>query len=46
MFEIQSGHKLKTLRINGGGEYVSHVFSKYYDNERVTHDIVRPYTRL
>ncbi|CAJ2677087.1 unnamed protein product [Trifolium pratense] len=42
--ERQSGKRLKTLRTDGGGEYVSHEFAKFCDNEGIVHDIVPPYT--
>lgn len=35
--ERQNGHKFKTLRTNGGGEYVSNYFGKYCDQEGVVH---------
>ncbi|GAU36929.1 hypothetical protein TSUD_332020 [Trifolium subterraneum] len=35
--ERQSGHKLKVLRTDGGGEYVSHDFAEF-------HEVVPPYT--
>ncbi|PNX94022.1 equilibrative nucleoside transporter 3-like protein [Trifolium pratense] len=41
--ERQSGQKLKTLRTDGGGEYMSHEFAKFCDSEGIVHDIVPPY---
>jgi hypothetical protein len=42
--ERQSEHKLKTLRTDGGGEYVSHDFAAFCDNEGITHEVIPPYT--
>lgn len=44
MAEKQCGNKLKLLRSDGGGEYVSHEFHSYCDKEGITHEIVVPYT--
>ena len=44
MVEIQSGRKLKVLRTNGGGEYVSKDFNKLCEKEGVMHEVVPPYT--
>ncbi|CAJ2647569.1 unnamed protein product [Trifolium pratense] len=42
--ERQSGYKLKTLRTDGGGEYVSTEFAKFCDSEGIVHDVIPPYT--
>jgi transposase InsO family protein len=42
--ERKSEHKLKTLRTDGGGEYVSHDFAVFCDSEGITHEVIPPYT--
>ncbi|GAU47720.1 hypothetical protein TSUD_285070 [Trifolium subterraneum] len=42
--ERQSGHKLKVLRTNGGGEYVSHDFAELCESEGIVHEVIPPYT--
>lgn len=42
--ERQSGHKLKVLKMDGGGEYVSNDFGKFCDQEGIIRDVVTPYT--
>ena len=44
MVEIQSGRKLKVLRTDGGGEYVSKDIGKLYEKEGIVHEVVQPYT--
>lgn len=44
MVERQSGHKLKALKTNGEGEYVSNDIGKYCDQGNVFHELVQPYT--
>ncbi|GAU30941.1 hypothetical protein TSUD_143890 [Trifolium subterraneum] len=46
MVEIQSGHKLKTLRTDGSGEYVSNEFDALCEKEGIVHEVVPPYTHL
>ena len=46
MVERQSGHKLKTLRTDGGGEYVSNEFDALCEKEGIGHEVVPPYTHL
>ncbi|XP_058759895.1 uncharacterized protein LOC131633199 [Vicia villosa] len=40
----QYGHKLYILKMDGGDEYTSVVFGKYYDDEGIVREIVPPYT--
>lgn len=42
--EKQSGHKIKVLKTDGGGEYVSNDFDRFYDHEGIVQEIVPPYT--
>ncbi|GAU29060.1 hypothetical protein TSUD_278170 [Trifolium subterraneum] len=42
--ERQSGHKLKVLRTDGGGEYVSHDFAELCESEGINHEVIPPYT--
>ena len=44
MFERQSGRKLKVLRTDGGGEYVSKHFDMLREKEGIIHEVVPPYT--
>ncbi|GAU40455.1 hypothetical protein TSUD_141350 [Trifolium subterraneum] len=44
MVERQSGHKLKTLRTDGGGEYMSNEFKALCEREGIIHEVVPPYT--
>ncbi|XP_073221583.1 uncharacterized protein [Cicer arietinum] len=44
MVERQSGHKLKVLKIDGGGEFTSREFGKYCDDEGIVCEVVPPYT--
>lgn len=40
----QSGHKLKVLKTDGGGEYVSNDFGRFCDQEGKLHELVSSYT--
>lgn len=40
----QSDHKIKTLKIDGGGEYASNEFVKFCYQEGIIHEVVPPYT--
>lgn len=42
MVERQSDYKIKTLKIDGGGEYVLNDFGKFCDQEGIVHDVVPP----
>ncbi|GAU45882.1 hypothetical protein TSUD_401080, partial [Trifolium subterraneum] len=42
--ERQSGHKLKVLRTDGGGEYVSHDFAELCESEGIFHEVIPSYT--
>jgi transposase InsO family protein len=42
--ERQIGHKLKLLRTDGGGEYMSHDFAEFCESEGIVHEVVPPYT--
>ena len=42
--EKQSGCKLKKLRTDGGGEYMSAEFAKFCNEEGIKHEIIVPYT--
>ena len=44
MIERQSGHKIKVLRTDGGGEYVSRDFGALCERDGIVHDVVPPYT--
>lgn len=44
MVERKSRHKLKGLKTNGGGEYVSNDFGKFCDQEGIVNEVVPPYT--
>ena len=44
MVERQSGRKLKVLRTDGGGEYVSKDFDMLCEKEGFVHEVVPPYT--
>lgn len=44
MVEIQSGRKLKTLRTDGGEQYVSKYFDALYEKEGNMHEAVPTYT--
>lgn len=44
MVERQSGLKLKVLRSDGGGEYVSKEFDTMCEREGIVHEVVPPYT--
>jgi hypothetical protein len=44
LVERQSGNKLKTLRTDGGGEYVSHDFADFCESEGIIHEVIPPYT--
>ncbi|GAU15418.1 hypothetical protein TSUD_44550 [Trifolium subterraneum] len=44
MAEKQSDHKLKVLKTDGGGEYVSNAFSEYCEAEGIMHEVIPPYT--
>ncbi|GAU31071.1 hypothetical protein TSUD_322080 [Trifolium subterraneum] len=42
--ERQNEHKLKVLRTDGGGEYVSHDFAELCESEGIVHEVIPPYT--
>lgn len=44
MFERQIVHKLKVLKMDGEGEYVSKDFERFCDQEGIVHEVVPPYT--
>lgn len=44
MVERQSGHKIKVLRIYGGGDYVSKDFDTLCTKEGIMHEVVPTYT--
>ncbi|XP_050875789.1 uncharacterized protein LOC127079454 [Lathyrus oleraceus] len=44
MVDRQSRHKIKTLRTNGGGEYVLTDFNALCERERIVHEVVLTYT--
>lgn len=44
MVEKQSGKCIKTLKIDGGGEYVSNEFQAFCNSEGIVHEITPPYT--
>ncbi|XP_014506332.1 uncharacterized protein LOC106766088 [Vigna radiata var. radiata] len=44
LVERQSEKKLKILRTDGGGEYISIDFKEYCEKEGITHEVTPPYT--
>ncbi|KAK2359039.1 hypothetical protein QL285_096166 [Trifolium repens] len=44
MVEKQSDHKLKVLRTDGGGEYLSKEFTEFCEVEGIVHEVIPPYT--
>lgn len=46
MIERQSGHKLKVLKIDSGGEYASKDIERFYDEEGIVHEVVTPYRKI
>lgn len=44
MVERHNGHKIKVLRTDGGGEYVSKYFDTLCIQEGIMHKVVPPYT--
>lgn len=42
--ERQSNHKLKTLRTDRGGEYMSSEFRNFCDNHGIKHEFATPYS--
>lgn len=42
--EKQSGLRIKILRSNGGGEYVSDSFNNFCSSEGIIHEVTPPYT--
>lgn len=44
MVETKSGHKLKVLKTDGGGEYVSNDFGRFCNQEGITHELLPSYT--
>ena len=44
MVERHSGHKIKVMRTDGGGEYVSKYFDTLCTKEEIMHEVVPPYT--
>lgn len=44
LVEKQSGNSIKMLRTEGGGEYTSLEFDKFYKMRSIMHVVVVPYT--
>jgi transposase InsO family protein len=44
MAETQSGQKIKVLRIDNGGEYISKEFNAFYLEARIVHQLTIPYS--
>ncbi|XP_050919064.1 uncharacterized protein LOC127136560 [Lathyrus oleraceus] len=44
MVEWKRGHKIKVIKMDGGDEYVSNEFERFYDQECILHEVVSPYT--
>lgn len=44
LVEKQASEVIKVLRTDGGGEYTSDEFKKYYESEGMLHEITPPYT--
>lgn len=42
--ETQTGHQLKTVRTDRGGEYLNHSLRSYFDSKGVLHQTTAPYT--
>lgn len=42
--EKQASSVIKMLRTGGGGEYISLEFTRFYNNEGITHVVMAPYT--
>ncbi len=42
--ELESGHKLCTLRSDGGGEYMSNAFRRFCVDAGIKHQVTLPYT--
>ena len=42
--EKQSDEVIKVLRTDGGGEYNSHEFQVFCDEEGIIHEVTSPYT--
>lgn len=40
MVKLESGHKIKTLQSDGGGEYVSGIFEEFCTKEGIHHQLV------
>jgi transposase InsO family protein len=46
MIELQSSHRLKAMRSNNGGEYISHEFMKFCDDLGILRQLTQAYTPL
>ncbi|MCI20774.1 retrovirus-related pol polyprotein from transposon tnt 1-94 [Trifolium medium] len=44
MAEKQSDHKLKVLKTDGGGEYLSSEFTEFCEARGIVHEVIPPYT--
>jgi len=42
--ETQTGHQLKTVRTDRGGEYLNHSLRSYFESKGVLHQTTAPYT--
>ena len=42
--ETQSGHLIRRLRTDGGGEYTSVQFERFCEEKGIVHEVVAPYT--
>ena len=44
MVELQSSHKLKAIRSDNGGEYISHAFIRFCDDSGILRQLTQTYT--
>ena len=44
MMENKTGHKVKTIRSDNGGEYLSNEFTSYLKRMGISHELTNPYT--
>lgn len=42
--ELETGHKIKTLRTDNGGEYTSNEFTQFLNQQGIAHQLTAPYT--
>ncbi|EOY08987.1 Uncharacterized protein TCM_024324 [Theobroma cacao] len=42
--EFETGHRIKTLRTDNGGEYTSNEFTQFLNQQGIAHQLTAPYT--